>query len=502
MQVRLGALLRMKTVLTNIAGRVYLANHATDQEAEDYATLLDCEALTLAASESRPKTATAPDPFPSYENDLALTREVLPGWMGVRYRPTAADVREEQGLVDGATDILAVYPDSPAEQAGLEVGDIVLGPPDAPFTAQHRIREWVMTVPIGEPQPLLVRRDDEELLVDFTTGPYPIETPALPGPPQEGTAAPQLEKLEAYRGTLDAAVSNERGYLLFFWATWCGPCKAAIPELLAFESERGTPVIAITDERAAQLEPFLETRDAPFPETVAIDSRRRAFQSYGVSGTPSFVLVDGDGTVQSTSTGYTYKKTGVLEVERLKIRRRIAFRDGRIVGCSSDDPSMLLGQFLISRGKITERQLRHALKRQRTEGGSMPDILVDMGVLTPKELEEQVAAKAKENICGLFEWVEAVFRFELDATPSEHSIAVDLPVEEILLNGAQRHDEVQRFHEVFTDAAVVLRRTETELPDDIERDALLLQVLELIDGERTLAEVILRRVGRGRWFAA
>ena len=55
-----------------------------------------------------------------------------------------------------------------------------------------------------------------------------------------------------------------------------------------------------------------------------------------------------------------YNKTGVLEVERLKIRRLIAFRDGRIVGCLSDDPSMLLGQFLISRGKITERQLHIA----------------------------------------------------------------------------------------------------------------------------------------------
>jgi len=187
-----------------------------------------------------------------------------------------------------------------------------------------------------------------------------------------------------------------------------------------------------------------------------------------------------------------YKKTGVLEVERLKIRRRIAFRDGRIVGCSSDDPSMLLGQFLISRGKITERQLRHALKRQRTEGGGMPDILIDMGVLTPKELDEQIAEKATENICGLFEWEDAVFRFEAGATPREHSIAVDMPVEEILLNGAQRHDEVQRFREVFTDAAVVLRRTETELPDDVERDVLLLQVLELIDGERSLAEVLLR----------
>jgi thiol-disulfide isomerase/thioredoxin len=308
MQVRLAALLRMKSILTRIAGQVYLANHGSATEAELYASLGECEALTLSASEAAPELATDPEPFPSYEEDLALAKEVLPGWMGIRFRPTEAEVKAEKGLEAGATDVLTVYPDSPAADAGIEIGDIILGPPGDPFVEQRQLREWIMTIPIGEPQPLLILRDDDELRVSLSPGSYPIDLPALPGPPEVGSAAPPLEKLAAYRGTLPETLENDGGYLLFFWATWCGPCKKAVPEVLAFERERGTTVIAITDEQAAQLEPFFETRDSPFPSTVATDARRRAFQAYGVSGTPSFVLIGADGTVQGTATGYFREK--------------------------------------------------------------------------------------------------------------------------------------------------------------------------------------------------
>ena len=41
---------------------------------------------------------------------------------------------------------------------------------------------------------------------------------------------------------------------------------------------------------------------------VAIEGNRRASLAYGVSGTPTFVLVDREGTVRSYSTGYTKGK--------------------------------------------------------------------------------------------------------------------------------------------------------------------------------------------------
>jgi hypothetical protein len=41
---------------------------------------------------------------------------------------------------------------------------------------------------------------------------------------------------------------------------------------------------------------------------VAIDKRRATFVAYGVSGTPSFVLVDEQGNVRATATGYSAEK--------------------------------------------------------------------------------------------------------------------------------------------------------------------------------------------------
>ena len=109
-------------------------------------------------------------------------------------------------------------------------------------------------------------------------------------------------------GVQTCALPIWRRHLLFFWATWCAPCKASLPEVLAFEQERGAQVIAITDEPAEQVDPFFQRFSSPFPATVAVDELRSAFQAYGVSGTPTFVLVDGVGKVESTSTGYTAEK--------------------------------------------------------------------------------------------------------------------------------------------------------------------------------------------------
>jgi len=186
------------------------------------------------------------------------------------------------------------------------------------------------------------------------------------------------------------------------------------------------------------------------------------------------------------------KKTGLLELERNKIRKQISFEQGRVVGCFDDDPSMRLGQFLISLGKITDQTLQSALLKQRTDGGRIPEILIEMDVLTKDEIAEQVKNKALETIYGVFEWSDAIFRFEQNSAIDRYEIAVDLSVEGILLEGATREDELGRIRGTFSSSGVVLRRTDEPIPDDADNGPLMTQLLELVDGERSLAEILTR----------
>lgn len=186
------------------------------------------------------------------------------------------------------------------------------------------------------------------------------------------------------------------------------------------------------------------------------------------------------------------RKTGVLELERKKIRKRIILRDGRIVGCSSDDPTTRLGQLLISSGKISRQTLADALRQQAETGQTVPDILVETGAVTRDEVIRQVHEQAEETICGMFAWDDAVFTFRAGGEPDRHSIEVDLSIEHTLLEGARRQDDLQRFREVFSSSGIVLGRTERPLPTDLEEDVTLSRILELLDKKRTLAEVLLQ----------
>ena len=316
-EVRQAALRRMRTILVDVAGRVLLRRGEREAALNRLST---CEASRIG---DLPDTAEggsrAPTPFPRLSDEIALLEEIAPSWLGVRFRPVPDSTRKGRDLPAGANRPDLIEPDSPAKEAGLEAGDIVLGPPGQPFESTGQIREWTMTSPSGIPLALSVLRpgetteEDQEFEATLILRPLPVDLPSISGPPQVGDRAPQLPATLVAVGSGGLPDLQGHDHVLFFWATWCEPCKKAVPEVMAFAQRRGLSVLAISDEDQETVSKFLEGRAEAFFARVAVDPFRKSFAAYGISGTPTILLVDGKGVIRHRQVGYISDKGLTVE---------------------------------------------------------------------------------------------------------------------------------------------------------------------------------------------
>ncbi len=96
-----------------------------------------------------------------------------------------------------------------------------------------------------------------------------------------------------------------RVVLLDFWATWCGPCRDAIPELkeLArrYPPERFAIVSISVDDEVGPVRAFVAKHGATW--TQIHDAEGALQQRFGVEVLPSYLLLDGEGVIRKELTG-------------------------------------------------------------------------------------------------------------------------------------------------------------------------------------------------------
>src|SRR5579862_3926860 len=92
--------------------------------------------------------------------------------------------------------------------------------------------------------------------------------------------------------------------MLDFWATWCGPCKAAMPEVQQVWEKyhsKGLEIVAISQEERAPVLAFHQASRLTYP--VYLDRDGSANMTYAVEAIPRFVLIR-DGRVLWSQQGF------------------------------------------------------------------------------------------------------------------------------------------------------------------------------------------------------
>jgi hypothetical protein len=170
---REAALLRMRVLLTTTAARHHLERRGTNEERAAFAALETCEELALPIPGRVTPPKSAPPPLPPLKQDRTLALQVRPAWLGVSFGPVAPQLRVRLRLGEGASMVTQVQPGSPAAQADLRPGDIIVGEEGKPFGRRDQIRAWTMLTAHGETRRLETIRRGERRLVTIVLRPYP-----------------------------------------------------------------------------------------------------------------------------------------------------------------------------------------------------------------------------------------------------------------------------------------------------------------------------------------
>jgi peroxiredoxin len=139
----------------------------------------------------------------------------------------------------------------------------------------------------------------------------PVEVGGSGPAPRAGSPAPDFELADLDGGKVKLSDFRGRPVWINFWATWCPPCRAEIPDVEAAYQERkgqGLALLSVSiGEDAETVRQFVGTYG--MTSTVLLDPDNIAASLYRINGIPTHLFVDKDGVIRELVVGGLNKGT-------------------------------------------------------------------------------------------------------------------------------------------------------------------------------------------------
>ena len=187
----------------------------------------------------------------------------------------------------------------------------------------------------------------------------------------------------------------------------------------------------------------------------------------------------------------TARATGLLVVAVGGIKKEIYVRDGQPEYVSSNVASELFGNYLVSKGVLSDGELAMALAMMPHYGGKLGDTLVGLGLLKPLEVFRHLTRQVRSKIIDVCTWNKGGFGWYAGRENPREAFPLDFNAFEILGAGAMALAEDFIESWIAKNGSLRLRASRTRRvgPERFEVKGLV-QVCDLLDGKRTVGDLV------------
>jgi len=193
----------------------------------------------------------------------------------------------------------------------------------------------------------------------------------------------------------------------------------------------------------------------------------------------------------------TARATGLLVVAIGGIKKEIYVRDGQPEYVSSNVASELFGNYLVSKGVLSDGELAMALAMMPHYGGKLGDTLVGLGLLKPLEVFRHLTRQVRSKIIDVCTWNKGGFGWYAGRENPREAFPLDFNAFEILGAGAMAlsDDHIESWIAKYGSMKLRASRTRRVGPERFEVKGLV-QLCELLDGKTSNADLVEKQSDR------